>query len=134
MCVCFFPLVLYSKEHMGQVDNGYWQYLTDMPYYFFRRLLSLLNCGHTFVVNILLCYLPCFLYRVDKKSVSNMIHVLEPDSFWLLVFYISIFFIFRPFDAKNPFLAPVKVNKELHKAGDRSCMHIEFDISGSKIR
>lgn len=39
-----------------------------------------------------------------------------------------------PYDAKNPYLAPVRVNRELHKAGDRSCMHIEFDISGSKIR
>ncbi|UYV65642.1 POR, partial [Cordylochernes scorpioides] len=38
-----------------------------------------------------------------------------------------------PFDAKNPYLAPVKVNRELYKGG-RSCMHIEFDISGSKIR
>lgn len=39
-----------------------------------------------------------------------------------------------PFDAKNPFLAPIKVNRELHKAGGRSCMHIEFDIDGSKMR
>nr|CAG4640676.1 EOG090X027R [Eulimnadia texana] len=39
-----------------------------------------------------------------------------------------------PFDAKNPFLAPVVAWKELHKAGDRSCMHIEFDISHSKLR
>lgn len=39
-----------------------------------------------------------------------------------------------PFDAKNPFLAPIKANRELHKAGDRSCMHIEFDIEGSKMR
>ncbi|XP_029637530.1 NADPH--cytochrome P450 reductase [Octopus sinensis] len=39
-----------------------------------------------------------------------------------------------PYDAKNPFLAPVVVNKELFKNTDRSCMHIEFDISGSKIR
>ncbi|XP_052801447.1 NADPH--cytochrome P450 reductase-like [Mya arenaria] len=39
-----------------------------------------------------------------------------------------------PYDAKNPYLAAVKVNRELHKGGDRSCMHIEFDISGSKIR
>lgn len=38
-----------------------------------------------------------------------------------------------PFDAKNPFLAPIVVKKELYK-GDRSCMHIEFDMSGSKIR
>lgn len=39
-----------------------------------------------------------------------------------------------PFDAKNPFLAPIKVNRELHKSGGRSCMHIEFDIEGSKMR
>ncbi|XP_055598762.1 NADPH--cytochrome P450 reductase [Uranotaenia lowii] len=39
-----------------------------------------------------------------------------------------------PFDAKNPFMAPIKINRELHKAGGRSCMHIEFDIEGSKMR
>ncbi|XP_050408551.1 NADPH--cytochrome P450 reductase [Patella vulgata] len=39
-----------------------------------------------------------------------------------------------PYDAKNPFLAPIIANRELHKGGDRSCMHIELDISGSKIR
>lgn len=42
--------------------------------------------------------------------------------------------IFRPYDSKNPFLAKVLVNRELHKGGDRSCMHIEFDIEGSKMR
>ncbi|XP_044754786.1 NADPH--cytochrome P450 reductase isoform X2 [Coccinella septempunctata] len=39
-----------------------------------------------------------------------------------------------PYDAKNPFLSKVLVNRELHKNGDRSCMHIEFDIEGSKMR
>ncbi|GBP76213.1 NADPH--cytochrome P450 reductase [Eumeta japonica] len=39
-----------------------------------------------------------------------------------------------PFDVKNPYLAEIKVNKELHKGGGRSCLHIEFDISGSKMR
>lgn len=39
-----------------------------------------------------------------------------------------------PFDAKNPFLATITVNRELHKGGGRSCMHIEFDIEGSKMR
>ncbi|XP_065174334.1 NADPH--cytochrome P450 reductase isoform X2 [Atheta coriaria] len=39
-----------------------------------------------------------------------------------------------PYDAKNPFLAKIKVNRELHKGGDRSCMHIELDIDGSKMR
>nr|CAB3265046.1 NADPH--cytochrome P450 reductase [Phallusia mammillata] len=39
-----------------------------------------------------------------------------------------------PYDAKNPYLSPVIVNKELHKGGDRSCMHIEFNITGSRMR
>lgn len=43
-------------------------------------------------------------------------------------------FVNRPFDAKNPYLSKMVVNRELHEAGDRSCMHMEFDIDGSKIR
>ncbi|KER18743.1 hypothetical protein T265_15852, partial [Opisthorchis viverrini] len=39
-----------------------------------------------------------------------------------------------PFDAKNPFLARVQVNRELHTGGTRSCRHIELDISGSDFR
>nr|AHM93010.1 NADPH-cytochrome P450 reductase [Laodelphax striatellus] len=39
-----------------------------------------------------------------------------------------------PFDVKNPYLAPISVNRELHKAGNRSCMHIEFNIEGSRMR
>ncbi|TGZ75063.1 hypothetical protein CRM22_000595 [Opisthorchis felineus] len=36
----------------------------------------------------------------------------------------------KPFGAKNPFLARVQVNRELHTGGTRSCRHIELDISG----
>lgn len=43
-------------------------------------------------------------------------------------------FYFSPYDAKNPFLAQIAVNRELHKGGDRSCLHIELDISDSKMR
>lgn len=39
-----------------------------------------------------------------------------------------------PFDSKNPYLSPVGTNRELLKGGERSCMHIEFDITESKIR
>ncbi|XP_053625565.1 NADPH--cytochrome P450 reductase-like isoform X2 [Plodia interpunctella] len=39
----------------------------------------------------------------------------------------------RPFDANNPFLAQIIINKELHKGGNRSCLHLEFDISNSKM-
>lgn len=41
---------------------------------------------------------------------------------------------FSPYDAKNPFLAQITVNRELHKGGDRSCLHVELDISDSKMR
>nr|QQY02569.1 NADPH--cytochrome P450 reductase [Cryptocotyle lingua] len=36
-----------------------------------------------------------------------------------------------PFTAKNPFLAHVLVNRELHTSGPRSCRHIELDTSGA---
>lgn len=39
-----------------------------------------------------------------------------------------------PYDAKNPYMAKIVVNRELHKAGDRSCMHIEIDITDSGIK
>ncbi|KAA0701679.1 NADPH--cytochrome P450 reductase [Triplophysa tibetana] len=39
-----------------------------------------------------------------------------------------------PFDAKNPFLALVTVNRKLNKGGERHLMHLELDITGSKIR
>jgi len=40
-----------------------------------------------------------------------------------------------PFDVKNPYMAPIKVNKNIHNEGsDRHCMHIEVDIEGSRIR
>ncbi|KAG7471119.1 hypothetical protein MATL_G00121040 [Megalops atlanticus] len=39
-----------------------------------------------------------------------------------------------PFDAKNPFLAPVTANRKLNKGGSRHLMHLELDITGSKIR
>ena len=52
-----------------------------------------------------------------------------------MVIYITCrYFHNRPYDAKNPYLSPIKVNRELHKGGGRSCMHIELDITGSRIR
>lgn len=38
-----------------------------------------------------------------------------------------------PYDANNPFLATLKVNRELLRSGARSCRHIEFDINGSNM-
>ena len=42
-------------------------------------------------------------------------------------------FFFRPYNSKNPFLSQVQVIRELHNGGDRSCMHVEMNISGSKL-
>ncbi len=40
-----------------------------------------------------------------------------------------------PFDVKNPYMAPISVNRNLHSTeSDRYCMHIEVDISNSRIR
>uniref|UniRef100_U3F8N0 NADPH--cytochrome P450 reductase n=2 Tax=Micrurus TaxID=8634 RepID=U3F8N0_MICFL len=39
-----------------------------------------------------------------------------------------------PFDAKNPYLAPVSLNRKLNQGGERHLMHLELDITGSKIR
>jgi len=40
-----------------------------------------------------------------------------------------------PFDVKNPYMSPIKVNRNIHKEGSgRHCMHIELDVEGSRIR
>lgn len=39
-----------------------------------------------------------------------------------------------PFTAENPFPATVAESQELFTAPDRSCIHLEFDISGTSIR
>ncbi|XP_060028306.1 NADPH--cytochrome P450 reductase [Erinaceus europaeus] len=39
-----------------------------------------------------------------------------------------------PYDAKNPFLAAVTTNRKLNQGSERHLMHLELDISDSKIR
>ena len=39
-----------------------------------------------------------------------------------------------PFDTKNPFLAVVTTNRKLNQGTERHLMHLELDISDSKIR
>ena len=38
-----------------------------------------------------------------------------------------------PFNANNPFIAPIAESSELFNAKDRNCLHMEIDISGSKL-
>eukprot|EP00047_Mylnosiga_fluctuans_P002362 m.224201 g.224201 ORF g.224201 m.224201 type:complete len:656 (-) comp11058_c0_seq1:70-2037(-) len=40
----------------------------------------------------------------------------------------------RPFNMQNPYLATVLVNRELYSDNERSCRHIELDISAAGIR
>ncbi|KAI9825345.1 MAG: NADPH-cytochrome P450 reductase [Phylliscum demangeonii] len=36
-----------------------------------------------------------------------------------------------PYNAHNPFIAPISESRELFTVGDRNCLHMEIDISGS---
>lgn len=76
------------------------------------------------------------LPRTKKRFGEDMTEL--PDLFLLQITCMCVCMCMclkiSPYDAKNPFLAPVHLHRELHKSGDRSCMHIEFDITGSKIR
>jgi NADPH-ferrihemoprotein reductase len=38
-----------------------------------------------------------------------------------------------PYNAHNPFIAPIKESKELFTVKDRNCLHMEVDVSGSDI-
>lgn len=38
-----------------------------------------------------------------------------------------------PFNAHNPFIAPITESKELFTVKDRNCLHMEIDISGSNL-
>ncbi|KAF2143712.1 uncharacterized protein K452DRAFT_285746 [Aplosporella prunicola CBS 121167] len=38
-----------------------------------------------------------------------------------------------PFNAHNPFIAPIAESKELFSAVDRNCLHMEIDVSGSNL-
>jgi len=38
-----------------------------------------------------------------------------------------------PYDLKNPYLAEIKVNRELMKGGTRNCMHIEVQIKDTPL-
>ena len=73
---------------------------------------------------------------------SNYLTLLSSIHSVILSFFLSSFlpffllflsFFARPFSAKNPFIAKIRVNRELHTGGDRSCMHIEMDITGSNM-
>lgn len=76
------------------------------------------------------CTTSCLSNSTTVSTVS-----LFPNFITLLVFIVTFLFNGKsPFDAKNPFLAQVTAWRELHRGGERSCMHIELDIANSKLR
>lgn len=64
---------------------------------------------------------------IEHKETPEKVYTGEPSR------YGSLANQRPPHDAKNPFLAPIVAHRELYK-GSRSCMHIEVDIEGSKMR
>ena len=38
-----------------------------------------------------------------------------------------------PFNAQNPYIAPIAESRELFNAKDRNCIHMEIDVSGSNL-
>ena len=77
------------------------------------------------------------LCKMRHCSIFNQTLFLCGIIYFLLYSFQSLLInhlFYRPFDSKNPFLAPVTVNRKLNEAGDRHLMHLELDITGSKIR
>ena len=57
----------------------------------------------------------------------------------MLIFFhieIQLFdFYIRPYDLRNPYLAPVLASRELfQKDCARSCLHLELDIANARIK
>jgi NADPH-ferrihemoprotein reductase len=40
----------------------------------------------------------------------------------------------RPYNAYNPYIAPIVESRDLFKVEDRNCLHMEIDISGSYLK
>lgn len=68
----------------------------------------------------------------ESTDALVLMNVKDREYFRILHF---IYFVFSPFDQKNPYLSTILVNKELHLAdSDRSCRHIEFKIDNTRVR
>ncbi|EXJ63264.1 NADPH-ferrihemoprotein reductase [Cladophialophora psammophila CBS 110553] len=63
--------------------------------------------------------------RNDLTKSSTMVYLEEPNKLQLQGV------LRTPFDSHNPFPAPVVVSRQIFKTKDRSCLHMEFDLTGS---
>eukprot|EP00055_Hartaetosiga_balthica_P010127 m.42286 g.42286 ORF g.42286 m.42286 type:complete len:656 (+) comp7048_c0_seq1:67-2034(+) len=67
-------------------------------------------------------------FELSPKRITKKVFTGEP------AFFGSFSNQKRPFSQKNPFVSSVAVRRELYDDDERSCLHIELDISGSALK
>ncbi|AQZ17567.1 NCP1 (YHR042W) [Zygosaccharomyces parabailii] len=81
-------------------------------------------------------YVPSF--KLEKlEAISDNVSLGEPSLQYLpcnSLSFNSEGVQLGPFDLNQPYVAPIVKSHELFRAGDRSCVHSEFDVSGSNIK
>lgn len=77
-------------------------------------------------------------FKLEKlETIDNKVSLGEPSSHYLpsnKLSFNSENVQVGPFDASQPYLAPIVKTHELMKSKERSCVHSEFDVSGSNIK
>ncbi|RPA75446.1 hypothetical protein BJ508DRAFT_19292 [Ascobolus immersus RN42] len=66
--------------------------------------------------------------REDLTPESDSVYLGEPNSFHLEGNAKGL-----PFNAHNPFIAPIDSSKELFTTKDRNCLHMEINLKGSNL-
>lgn len=94
----------------------------------FAHFITLTGWGQPLQYSAWLFHVPGRLRGLPTGSCSR--GLCKPVPSKSLTFFLPI----SPFDAKNPFLAAVTTNRKLNQGTERHLMHLELDISDSKIR
>lgn len=92
------------------------------------HFITLIGWGQPMQYSAWLFHVPGRLRGLPTSSCSRGSYKPVPSE--SLISYLPI----SPFDAKNPFLAAVTTNRKLNQGTERHLMHLELDISDSKIR
>lgn len=66
--------------------------------------------------------------RIDLSTEDNTVYLGEPNKNHLEGKSTG------PHNAHNPYIAPIKLSKELFTAENRNCLHMEIDLSGSSLQ
>lgn len=94
----------------------------------FAHFITLTGWGQPLQYSAWFFHVPGRLRGLPTGSCSR--GLCKPVPSKSLTFFLPI----SPFDAKNPFLAAVTTNRKLNQGTERHLMHLELDISESKIR